>query len=140
MLRRKGVVDPVKGVLAVGLFYFIHAFSRQSSRWIYPFLNSKFAQPVTLTLYFYLYLYSSCYNRKGWVQTVKIKKNTRWNRHFWVKLGSDVYIHIWNLNPSWHPNPTKFNPAVQVTLIVTSQEQVVSALTAIKCSPLLIYF
>ena len=57
-----------------------------------------------------------------------------------MKLGSDVYIHIWNLNPSWHPNPTKFNPAVQVTLIITSQEQVVSALTAIKCSPLVDIF
>ena len=57
-----------------------------------------------------------------------------------MKLGSDVYIHIWNLNPSWHPNPTKFNPTGQVTLIVTSQEQVVSALTAIKCSPLVDIF
>ena len=35
MWRRQGVVDPVRGVLLAGLLYFIHAFSTQSSRWIF---------------------------------------------------------------------------------------------------------
>ena len=44
---------------------------------------------------------------KGLAAERKAKKNTRWNCQFWVQLGSDVYIHRWNLNPSCHPNPTK---------------------------------
>ena len=31
---KQGIVDPVRGVLAAGLLYFIHAFSSQSSRYI----------------------------------------------------------------------------------------------------------
>ena len=50
MWRRKGVVDPVRGVLAAGLIYFIHAFSTQSSRWILSILKNFPASWLSLSL------------------------------------------------------------------------------------------